>query len=45
MASLSIASPCEETSKNQKNDSLNAELEALLEGLAVIGLGALSKIA
>lgn len=45
MASMSIASPCEETNTTQKSDRLNAELEALLEGLAVIGLGALSKIA
>ena len=46
MASMSIASPCEEhATTNQKSDHLNAELEALLEGLMVIGMGALSKIA
>jgi hypothetical protein len=45
MASLSITTPTETHVTNEKSDHLNAELEALLEGLMVIGMGALSKIA
>jgi hypothetical protein len=45
MASMSITTPTEEHVSNQKSDRLNTELEALLEGLMVVGMGALSKIA